>query len=208
MSKKQKTTMSESSIQHENFQTKSSFETDSIIDVTESEQTNELISIKYDTNNELKLLICTICHLKYKLTNTPETLAKHLHSRYSNLVDQILDFVVCCQLSFSIVDNFYFITMLNTFDARYQISCQKTIRTQILNKYNNICKIILKELENEEQAQHFLLDLLLLTGQHMAVNIKQAIMQVLDQTKITKKLLGITTDNAQSMIAAGQELKQ
>ncbi|CAG8814902.1 5046_t:CDS:1, partial [Racocetra fulgida] len=28
------------------------------------------------------------------------------------------------------------------------------------------------------------------------------------QAKITNKLLGITTDNAQSMIAAGRELKQ
>ncbi|CAG8775716.1 4316_t:CDS:1, partial [Dentiscutata heterogama] len=43
---------------------------------------------------------------------------------------------------------------------------------------------------------------------HTTINIKQAIMQVLDQAKITEKLLGITTDNAQSMIVAGLEPKQ
>ncbi|CAG8717063.1 12086_t:CDS:2 [Racocetra persica] len=35
-----------------------------------------------------------------------------------------------------------------------------------------------------------------------------ALIQVLDQTKITEKLLGITTDNAHSMIAARRELKE
>ncbi|CAG8778666.1 759_t:CDS:2, partial [Racocetra fulgida] len=230
--------MSESSTQYENFQTDSSFETDDIIDVAESEQTNELTSVcehfskEYDTNNELTSLICTICRLKYKPTNMPGTLAKHLYNKHSNLVgnrqstldkfvnkpysrtdqqylqltDKIVDFIVCYQLPFSIVDNSYFITILNTFDARYQIPCRQTIRTQILNKYNSMRKIILEELEkpkkvsitcdiwsfvtmqsylgvtvhfinNEWQLQHFLLDLLPLTRQHTAVNIKQAIMQ-------------------------------
>ncbi|CAG8768330.1 11252_t:CDS:2, partial [Cetraspora pellucida] len=44
--------------------------------------------------------------------------------------------------------------------------------------------------------------------QHTAIKIQQAIIEVLDHTKITEKLLGITTDNAQNMITAGQELKQ
>ncbi|CAG8755177.1 37364_t:CDS:2, partial [Gigaspora margarita] len=46
----------------------------------------EYISKEYNTKNELKSLICTICRLKYKLTNTPGTLAKHLYNKHSNLV--------------------------------------------------------------------------------------------------------------------------
>ncbi|CAG8793413.1 16401_t:CDS:1, partial [Cetraspora pellucida] len=60
----------------------------------------------------------------------------------------------------------------------------------------------------EWQLKHFLLDLYYLSEQHTAINISQALIQVLDQTKITEKLLGITTDNAHSMIAAGRELKE
>ncbi|CAG8853991.1 18318_t:CDS:2, partial [Gigaspora margarita] len=245
------------------FQTENSFETDDT-DLAESiitEQTNELTTIseetelstvslnareaswvwehftkEYNTKNELKSLICTICRLKYKPTNTPGTLAKHLYNKHSNLVgnrQSTLDKF----LPFSIVNNPYFILMLNTLDARYLIPCRQTIRTEILNKYDHMRKIILEELEkpkkvsitcdiwssitmqsylgvtvhfinSEWQLQHFLLDLLPLNRQHTAVNIQQAIMQVLDHAKITNKLLGITTDNAQSMIAAGRELKQ
>lgn len=55
--------------------------------------------------------------------------------------------------------------------------------------------------------QYFLLDLYPLTEKHTAINIQQTIERVLNEAKITEKLLGITTDNAQNMIAAGWELK-
>ncbi|CAG8509254.1 10152_t:CDS:1, partial [Racocetra fulgida] len=105
--------MSETDIQYENLQIENSFETDDL-DLAESiitEQTNELtntsektelssgslnsreaswvwehFSKEYNTKNELKSLICTICCLKYKPTNTPETLGKHLYNKHSNLV--------------------------------------------------------------------------------------------------------------------------
>ncbi|CAG8438856.1 3368_t:CDS:2 [Scutellospora calospora] len=226
--------MSELDIQYDNLRT-DSIETDDA-DLAESittEQTNELtntseetelntvslnlreaswvwehFSKEYNTKNELKSFIYTICRLKYKPTNTPGTLTKHLYNKHNNLVgnrQNTLDKF----LPFSIVDNPYFITMLNTFDARYLIPCRQTIRAEILNKYNSMHKIILEELEkpkkvlitcdiwssitkqsylgvtvhfinSEWQLRYFLLDLLPLTEQHTAVNIQQAIIQVLD----------------------------
>ncbi|CAG8826599.1 15091_t:CDS:2, partial [Racocetra persica] len=47
----------------------------------------EHFSKEYNTKNELKSFICTICRLKYKPTNTPRTLAKHLYNKYNNLVE-------------------------------------------------------------------------------------------------------------------------
>ncbi|CAG8692299.1 6821_t:CDS:1, partial [Dentiscutata heterogama] len=104
--------MSELDIQYDNLRT-DSFETDDA-DLAESittKQTNELtntseetelntvslnlreaswvwehFSKEYNTRNELKSFICTICRLKYKPTNTPGTLAKHLYNKYNNLV--------------------------------------------------------------------------------------------------------------------------
>ncbi|CAG8809406.1 12805_t:CDS:2, partial [Racocetra persica] len=191
--------------------TESSFKTNDTIDLTESTPTETTVELtntseesdlnsvlltsrepswvwehfskEYNNNNEIISFIYTICKLKYKSINTPGTLAKHLHNKHSNyvgnrqstlekfidkpysktdqryrqLTDTIVDFIVCCQLPFSIVDNIYFITMLNKLDGRYQVP---------------------------------------------------SLIQVLDQAKITKKLLGITTDNAYSMIAAGRELKE
>ncbi|RHZ81441.1 hypothetical protein Glove_120g117 [Diversispora epigaea] len=37
--------------------------------------------------------------------------------RNQQLTNTIVDFIVCCQLPFAIVDNSYFVTMLNTFDG-------------------------------------------------------------------------------------------
>ena len=62
--------------------------------------------------------------------------------------------------------------------------------------------------DEEWNLRHFLLDLHHFPGQHTATRIQQIIMQVLEKTKITKKLLGITMDNAASMIAAARELKE
>ncbi|CAJ0826170.1 8885_t:CDS:2, partial [Entrophospora sp. SA101] len=165
----------------------------------------------------------------------PKPYAKS-EKRYQQLTNTIVDFIVCCQLPFAIVDNPYFTTMLNTFDGRYQVPCRQTIKSEIINNYNNMKKKILQELSQTKKIsitcdiwssitiksyfgitvhfidhnwklQHFLLDLLYFPGSHSAVRIQQLILQALDDAKITKKLLGITMDNAQSMIAAARELK-
>ncbi|CAG8641603.1 6008_t:CDS:2, partial [Scutellospora calospora] len=121
-------------------------------------------------------------------------------------------------LPFSVIDNPYFVAMLNLFDNRYQIPCQQTIQTGILNKYKSMYKTVLKKLKkpkkvsitcdiwssiimqsylsitvhfinSEWQLRHFLLDLCLLTKKHTAINIQQTIEQVLNEANITEKLL-------------------
>ena len=53
-----------------------------------------------------------------------------------------------------------------------------------------------------------MLDLLHFSEQYTAEWIQQIIIQVLEENKITEKLLGIMMDNATSMVAADRELKE
>ncbi|CAJ0827982.1 3684_t:CDS:2 [Entrophospora sp. SA101] len=209
---------------------------ESEINLIFSQEDNE----KYNDKQEIITYICIICKNRYKPSNTPDKFAPKPYAksekRYQQLTNTIVDFIVCCQLPFAIVDNPYFTTMLNTFDGRYQVPCRQTIKSEIINNYNNMKKKILQELSQTKKIsitcdiwssitiksyfgitvhfidhnwklQHFLLDLLYFPGSHSAVRIQQLILQALDDAKITKKLLGITMDNAQSMIAAARELK-
>ncbi len=57
-----------------------------------------------------------------------------------------MDFVICCQLPFAIVDNPYFVAILNAFDQCYQIPCRQTIRNKVMNRYDNMRVQILEEL--------------------------------------------------------------
>ncbi|CAG8590620.1 34147_t:CDS:1 [Racocetra persica] len=105
----------------------------------------KFFSKEYDDQNQIKSLICSLCKTRYKATNSPGTLATHLRTkhkekaeyvqatldkfkskpyskqdqRYKELTGSIIDFIVCCQLPFAIVDNPYFVKMLNLFDNRY-----------------------------------------------------------------------------------------
>ncbi|CAJ0832334.1 10633_t:CDS:2 [Entrophospora sp. SA101] len=181
---------------------------------------------KYNDKQEIITYTCIICKNRYKPSGT---LARHLttehyskigkvqstldkfapkpyaksEKRYQQLTNTIVDFIVCCQLPFAIVDNPYFTTMLNTFDGCYQVPCRQTIKSEIINNYNNMKKKFLQELSQTKKLS-ITCDI---WRSHSVVRIQQLILQALDDAKITKKLLGITMDNAQSMIAAVRELK-
>ncbi|CAG8561262.1 4092_t:CDS:1, partial [Scutellospora calospora] len=43
--------------------------------------------------------------------------------------------------------------------------------------------------------------------QHTAIRIQELLLDILDNTNISSKLLELTTDNAKSMIAMGHDLK-
>lgn len=49
------------------------------------------------------------------------------------------------------MDNPYFTTMLNTFDGCYQVPCRQTIKSEIINNYNNMKKKILQELSQTKK---------------------------------------------------------
>ncbi len=53
-----------------------------------------------------------------------------------------------------------------------------------------------------------MLDLLHFSEQYTAEWIQQIIIQVLEENKITEKLLEITMDNVTSMVATDRELKE
>ncbi len=62
--------------------------------------------------------------------------------------------------------------------------------------------------DKEWRLQHFLFNLLHFSRQHIAERIQQIIIQILEENKITEKLLGIIMNNAASIVAASQELKE
>ena len=63
-------------------------------------------------------------------------------------------------------------------------------------------------IDKEWKLRHFLLDLCHFSGQHTAIQTQELLLKVLEDNNIAEKLLGITMDNAKSMIAAGNELKK
>nr|CAG8663680.1 6406_t:CDS:2 [Entrophospora candida] len=118
-----------------------------------------------------------LIHQTLHPSNTPGTLVRHLTTKhyskigkvqstldkfapkpyaksekqYQQLTNTIVDFIVCCQLPFAIVDNPYFTTMLNTFDGCYQVPCRQTIKSEIINNYNNMKKKNLQELSQTKK---------------------------------------------------------
>ena len=133
---------------------------------------------QFNDKNEVTSFVCSICKAHYKSSNSSGTLAKHLYKkhndkinnsqnttdkhkskpylktdkRYQQLTNTIVDFIVCCQLPFAIVDNPYFVTMLNAFDERYQVPCRQTIKNEIMDHYDNMHDKILKELEKTKKV--------------------------------------------------------
>ena len=127
---------------------------------------------EYDDQNTIKSLICSLCKTRYKASNSPGTLATHLRTkhkekaelvqatldkfapkpyskqdqRYKELTDSIVDFIICCQLPFAIVDNLYFIKMLNLFDKKYQVPCRQTIKNEIMKRHKSMEEKIKEEL--------------------------------------------------------------
>jgi len=220
-------------------------------------------SKKYNNRHEVTSIVCSLCQTCYKPSNTDGTLAKHLQNKHPNkaikkqstldaytakpysrtdkkyqqLTNTLINTIVCCQLPFAIVDNPYFITMLNTLDGCYSVPCRQTIRKEVINRHDSMREEILKELvkprklsitcdiwssvtmqsylgvtvhfiDNEWNLRHFLLDLCYFPGQHTSQRIEEFIMRVLEDANITNKLLCMTTDNAASMVAAGCAIKE
>jgi hypothetical protein len=213
-------------------------------------------------HEEVIAIVCSLCKSKWKPGNTTGTLAAHLNNKHKSNISlksssfittpytkkdykhveelnrRIIDFIVCCQLPFSIADNPYYRTMINTFDPRYQTFCRQTLRNEIINQFEVTREKIVKILEsitsmvsitcdiwtsisnqsylgvtvhyidNDWKARHFLLDLIHYPDNHYGINTKKLLATLFEEMKIISKIFSITTDNDASMLLACRELKQ
>jgi hypothetical protein len=58
------------------------------------------------------------------------------------------------------------------------------------------------------QFEHFVLDVLYIPSPHDSSTIKNAVLKITDELKVTSRLVGITTDNEAKMIAATRKIKE
>ncbi|CAG8503079.1 11602_t:CDS:2 [Scutellospora calospora] len=118
----------------------------------------------------------------------------------------------------------------------YEVPCRQTIKNEIMKWHKSMEEKIKEELattqkvsitcniwssitmqsylgvtvhyvNKEWKLRQFLLDLCYFPEQHTAIRIQELLLDILDDTNISSKLLGLTTDNAKSMIAIGRDLK-
>src|SRR5207244_2232275 len=75
--------------------------------------------------------------------------------------------------------------------------------TSTLNN-NSFLELTIHYINKEWQLKHFLLDIISFNERHTANNITDAILSVLTEFSLKEKVLGITTDNATTMLAVGR----
>src|ERR1700722_15784719 len=110
-------------------------------------------------HEEVIAIVCSLCKSRWKQGNTTGTLAAHLNSKHKSNISlksssfiatpyikkdnkhveklnkKVIDFIICCQLPFSITDNLYYKAMINALDPRYQPFCRQTLRNEIVNQF-------------------------------------------------------------------------
>ena len=65
-----------------------------------------------------------------------------------------------------------------------------------------ILAVTIHFINNNWQLEHFVLDVLYIPSPHNALAIKDTVLEIADEFKITNRLLAITSDNEAKMIAA------
>jgi len=215
-------------------------------------------------NDEVVAIVCNICQKKWKPGNTTGTLAIHLNNKHHRNISlrqqtllrfvatpytqkeakrtdeinkKVVDFITCCQLPFSVVDNKYFKEMLSVLDPRYRIFCRQTLSSEIISQFQDTRKKMINLFEDISskisvtcdiwtsisnqsylgvtahyiddnwEARSFLLDLIHYPYHHYGTHTKDLLLTLFDEFKVTRSILGLTTDNDTSMIVAGHELQ-
>ncbi|CAG8579081.1 2591_t:CDS:2, partial [Scutellospora calospora] len=224
----------------------------------------EFFSEEKNEDQEVVAIVCNICKKKWKPGNTTGTFAIHLNNKHhrnislkqqtllrfattpytpkeakrtNEITKSIVDFIVCYQLPFTVVDNKYFRKMVSVLDPRYRVLCRQILSNEIMSQFENTHEKIINLLENVSsivsvtcdiwtaisnqaylgitihyiddnwELRSFLLDLIHYLDHHYGTHTKDLLLTLFNKFKIIQNIMGLTTDNDASMIVAGRELQ-
>lgn len=150
----------------------------------------------------------------------------------------LVNWVIIDQQPFSIVDNLSFRKFMLSIQPRYKLPSRYTLKKMILSKFQTareeICNylqlstskvsltmdmwtsisalgilaVTVHYINDSWQFEHFVLDVLYIPSPHDSSTIKNAVLKITDELKVTSRLVGITTDNEAKMIAATRKIKE
>jgi len=149
-----------------------------------------------------------------------------------------INWIIVDQQSFNIVDNLSFQKFITCIQPRYKLPTRHTLKEMIMSKFEKartevlnylqlstskvsltadmwtsisslgILAITVHYINDSWQFEHFVLDILYIPSPHDSATIKDAVLKITDDLNITNRLIGITTDNENKMIAAGRKIKE
>ena len=149
-----------------------------------------------------------------------------------------VNWIIMDQQPFNIVDNLSFQKFILSIQPRYKLPTRQTLKKMILSKFETawievldylqlstskvslttdmwtsisslgILAITVHYINDSWQFKHFVLDILYIPSPHDAATIKDTILKITNNLKITNRLIGITTDNEAKMITACRKIKE
>src|SRR4051812_20915702 len=149
-----------------------------------------------------------------------------------------VNWIVIDQQPFTIVDNSSFQKFMSSIQPRYKLPSRHTLKEMVMTKFKTACKevhnylqlstskvsftmdmwtsisslgilaITIHYINDSWQFEHFVLDVLYIPSPHDSSTIKNAVLKITDELKVTSQLVGITTDNEAKMIAATRKIKE
>ncbi|CAJ0855588.1 12737_t:CDS:2 [Entrophospora sp. SA101] len=86
-----------------------------------------------------------------------------------------------------------------------QISRKVSLTSDMWTANNNkaFLSLTIHYVDNDWKFKSFLLDIIPMLAQHTAINITNAIIEILEEYELCEKVLGLTTDNVTTMVACG-----
>ena len=148
----------------------------------------------------------------------------------------LVNWVIVDQQPFTIVDNSSFRKFMSSVQPRYKLPSRYTLKEMIVSKFEmaqkEICNyfqlstskvsltmdmwtsisalgilaVTVHYINDSWQFEHFVLDVLYIPSPHDSITIKDSVVKITDEFKISNRLIGITTDNEAKMIAATRKI--